>query len=152
MKQEQKDMVRDWLVQAVETLPAEIEKSIEEIGGKDMLLQRIDVMYWVYIPADVIINGQTVHTFAANEEEVRMYKEALRLLDDEKEIDESLIRAAIQRKKCDYQNTLAEIRDLQRLIAEKQEQLERDQELAPQIRSSIEALEEALKEHRGQAK
>ena len=136
MKQEQKDMVRDWLVQAVETLPAEIEKSIEEIGGKDMLLQRIDVMYWVYI----------------TEEEVRMYKEALRLLDDEKEIDESLIRAAIQRKKCDYQNTLAEIRDLQRLIAEKQEQLERDQELAPQIRSSIEALEEALKEHRGQAK
>ena len=136
MKQEQKDMVRDWLVQAVETLPAEIEKSIEEIGGKDMLLQRIDVMYWVYI----------------TEEEVRMYKEALRLLDDEKEIDESLIRAAIQRKKCDYQNTLAEIRDLQRLIAEKQEQLERDQELAPQIRSSIAALEEALKEHRGQAK
>ena len=136
MKQEQKDMVRDWLVQAVETLPAEIEKSIEEIGGKDMLLQRIDVMYWVYI----------------TEEEVRMYKEALRLLDDEKEIDESLIRAAIQRKKCDYQNTLAEIRDLQRLIAEKQEQLERDQELAPQIRYSIEALEEALKEHRGQAK
>ncbi len=34
----------------------------------------IKVAYYGSAPADVIINGQTVHTFAANEEEVRMYE------------------------------------------------------------------------------
>ena len=34
----------------------------------------IKVAYYGNAPADVIINGQTVHTFAANEEEVRMYE------------------------------------------------------------------------------
>ena len=34
----------------------------------------IKVAYYGSAPADVIINGQTVHTFAANEEEVRLYE------------------------------------------------------------------------------
>ncbi len=40
--QEQKNTVRDWFARSVETLPREIEKEIEAVGGEDMLIQRMD--------------------------------------------------------------------------------------------------------------
>jgi len=128
---EQKHMVRSWLERTVETMPVEIEKTIEEIGGEDMLLQRIDVLFWVYY----------------SREEVQMYQEVIRLLDGEADIDKSLISAAIQRKKCHYKSTLEEITALKRTIHEKEVQLKQDEELLPQLGSTIKVLEESLTEY-----
>ena len=132
--QERKSTVRDWFAHSVDTLPKEIEAQIEAIGGEDMLLQRIDVLHWVYF----------------TREAVRMYQEVLRFLDGEADIDESLIDAAIQRKKCYYQSTLEEINMLKRSIREKENLLARDEEMLPQHGLSVEVLEAALKDYRSQ--
>jgi len=129
--QEQKATVRDWFARSVETLPKEIEREIEAVGGENMLIQRIDVLYWVYF----------------TREEVRMYQEVLRFLDGDADIDESLVDAAIQRKKCYYQNTLEEINALKKSIREKENLLVKDEEILPQHSLSVEVLQEALKDY-----
>ena len=126
----QKEQVRSWFAHSVETLPVEIEKQIEAVGGEDMLLQRIDVMHWVYF----------------TREEVRMYQAVLRFLDGKDDIDDSLVNAAIQRKKCYYQSDLEEIMMLRESIREKEERLALLEERLPQHRLSVEVLEEMLKE------
>ena len=131
MTEKQRTKVRSWFAASVETLPVEIEKQIEAIGGEDMLLQRIDVLHWVYF----------------SREEVRMYQEVLRFLDGEDKIDESLINAAIQQKKCNYQNSMEEIAMLRESIYEKEKRLALLEERLPQHRLSVEVLEEALKQY-----
>ena len=71
--QEQKNAVRSLLADTVESLPGEIEKEIAKVGGRDMLIQRIDVLFWVW----------------SAEEDLKMYREALRILDGAKGIDET---------------------------------------------------------------
>ncbi len=132
--QEQKSTVRDWFAHSVDTLPKEIEKEIEAVGGENMLIQRMDVLYWVYF----------------TREEVRMYQEVLQCLDGETGFDESLVDAAIQRKKCYYQNTLEEINSLKKSIREKESLLARDEEMLPRHSLSVEVLQEALKDYRNQ--
>lgn len=132
--QEQKSKVRNWFACSVETLPREIEKEIEAVGGENMLIQRMDVLYWVYF----------------TREEVRMYQEVLRCLDGEADFDESLVDAAIQRKKCYYQNTLEEINMLKKSIREKESLLARCEEMLPRHSLSVEVLQEALKDYRNQ--
>ena len=129
MTQEQKAAVRSRFAHSVETLPTEIETEIERIGGEEMLLQRIDVLKWVYFTRD----------------DVRMYQEVLRFLDGEDDIDESLIRAAIQQEKCNYQNAITEIAKLKQTIREAEERLASLEERLPQYALSIEILEEEMK-------
>ena len=135
LSQEQMAFVRNWFADAVESLPKAIEQEIAGIGGRDMLLQRIDVLYWVYV----------------TEEEVEMYREALRFLDGEKNIDMSLVNAAIQRRKSCYQSIVMEIGSLREEICEKEELLKQNEEKLPELRLTVKALEEALKEYGGQA-
>ena len=132
--QNQKNTVRDWFTHSVDTLPKEIEKEIEAVGGENMLIQRIDVLFWVYF----------------TREEVRMYQEVLRCLDGKADIDEFLVDAAIQHKKCHYQNTLEEINMLKKSIREKESLLARDEEMLPRHSLSVEVLQEALKDYRNQ--
>ena len=129
MTLEQKEKVRGWFAHTVETLPVEIEQEIERIGGEEMLLQRIDVLKWVYFTRD----------------DVRMYQEVLRFLDGEDDIDESLIRAAIQQEKCNYQNAITEIAKLKQTIREAEERLALLEERLPQYALSVEILEENMK-------
>ena len=130
--QEQKNAVRSLLADTVESLPGEIEKEITKVGGRDMLIQRIDVLFWVW----------------SAEDDLKIYREALRILDGAEEIDESLIGDAIERKKDFYLETLKEIESLREEIREKQDRLRRNEEMLPQFRLSAEVLEQALSEYR----
>ena len=93
---EQKALIRDWFAETAETLARAIEQEINRIGGRDMLLQRMDIFGWVY----------------AAEKEVKMYREVLRFLDGAADFDMSLVRTALERRKSYYQRTLNEIESL----------------------------------------
>ncbi len=126
--QEQRDMVRDWFASSAEALSAEIQKEISAIGGEDMLISRIDLLYWVL----------------SSREEVRLYQEAIRLLDGGSDIDETAIRAALEHRICDYRNTVRRIRSLEQSIREQEAVLQQNADLLPQQRLAVDVLRAAL--------
>jgi len=103
---EQKAKAYAYLAKQVETLPREIAEQIAFAGGEDMLLQRIDILHWVYF----------------TQEEVDRYREAIRLLEGKPNIDYKQVEAAIQHNKDRYQSAMSEMIRLKReILALKQE-------------------------------
>ena len=112
---EQKAKAYAYLAKQVETLPREIAEQIAFVGGEDMLLQRIDILHWVYF----------------TQEEVDRYREAIRLLEGKPNIDYKLVEAALQHNKDRYQSAMSEMIRLKREIAAlKQETQDYEQKLS----------------------
>lgn len=108
ISEQDRKKVRDAYAAQLSTVPREIEAEIEHIGGTDMLLERIDVMAWAY-----------------NErEELKQTREVVRMMDGEKDIDRTLIAAAIQDKRRSCQSGLKWIDHLKREIARQTEMLD----------------------------
>ena len=80
---DQKAKAYAYLAKQVETLPREIAEQVAAAGGENMLLQRIDILHWVYF----------------TQEEVNRYREAIRFMEGELDIDFKLVEAAIQHNK-----------------------------------------------------
>jgi len=118
--QEQRDTVRQYYSKAIVDLNQSIKSEIDKIGGEDMLLQRVDLMEWVYF----------------SQEDLKIFKEVLRMLDGVKDVDGNLISAAIKEKRVQYQHAQAEIERLKKEISkyelkleETKKQLETDKEV-----------------------
>ena len=125
---EQKAKAYAYLAKQVETLPREIAEQVAAAGGEDMLLQRIDILHWAYF----------------NREEVDRYREAIRLLEGEEDIDYNLVEAAIQHNKNRYQSAMSEMIRLKTKISElKQERQDHETKL-PYYNRVIDVLEDEL--------
>ncbi|MCR5566404.1 MAG: hypothetical protein K6F61_06100 [Clostridiales bacterium] len=131
ISQDMKSQVRNWFMEAVERIPKEINKQIEHVGGESMLLERIDILHWVYF----------------NRETLKMYQEALRLLDGDSAFDETLVNAAVQRNKCAYSSMLENITHLKKSISEMETCLSGLEERMPMYGVTADVLEKMLKEY-----
>ena len=125
---EQKAKAYAYLAKQVETLPREIAEQVSAAGGEDMLLQRIDILHWVYF----------------TREEVDRYREAIRLLEGEEDIDYNLVEAAIQHNKNRYQSAMSEIIRLKTKISELKQELQDHETKLPYYNLVINALEDEL--------
>ena len=125
---EQKAKAYAYLAKQVETLPREIAEQVSAAGGEDMLLQRIDILHWVYF----------------TREEVDRYQEAIRLLEGEEDIDYNLVEAAIQHNKNRYQSAMSEMIRLKTKISELKQELQDHETKLPYYSLVINALEDEL--------
>ena len=125
---EQKAKAYAYLAKQVETLPREIAEQVAAAGGEDMLLQRIDILHWVYF----------------TREEVDRYREAIRLLEGEEDIDYNLVEAAIQHNKNRYQSAMSEMIRLKTKISELKQELQDHETKLPYYSLVINALEDEL--------
>ena len=125
---EQKAKAYAYLAKQVETLPREIAEQVSAAGGEDMLLQRIDILHWVYF----------------TREEVDRYQESIRLLEGEEDIDYNLVEAAIQHNKNRYQSAMSEIIRLKTKISELKQELQDHETKLPYYSLVINALEDEL--------
>ena len=126
--QEQKAKAYAYLAKQVETLPREIAEQIASAGGEDMLLSRIDILHWVYF----------------TQEEVDRYREAIRLLEGEKDIDYKVIEAAVQHNKDRYQSAMCEMIRLKREISALKQELQDFEEKLPYYSLIIDVIEDEL--------
>jgi len=125
---DQKARAYAYLAKQVETLPREIAEQVTEAGGEDMLLQRIDILHWVY--------------FAR--EEVDRYREAIRLLEGKEDIDYKLVEAAVQHNKDRYQSAMSEMIRLKSKILELKQELQDHETELPYYSLIINVLEDEL--------
>ena len=125
---EQKAKAYAYLAKQVETLPREIAEQVSAAGGEDMLLQRIDILHWVYF----------------TREEVDRYREAIRLLEGEEDIDYNLIEAAVQHNKNRYQSAMSEMIRLKTKISELKQELQDHENKLPYYSLVIDVLEDEL--------
>ena len=125
---EQKAKAYAYLAKQVETLPREIAEQVSAAGGEDMLLQRIDILHWVYF----------------TREEVDRYREAIRLLEGEEDIDYNLVEAAIQHNKNRYQSAMSEMIRLKTKISELKQELQDHETKLPYYSLVIDVLEDEL--------
>ena len=125
---EQKAKAYAYLAKQVETLPREIAEQVVAAGGEDMLLQRIDILHWVYF----------------TREEVDRYREAIRLLEGEEDIDYNLVEAAIQHNKNRYQSAMSEMIRLKTKISELKQELQDHETKLPYYSLVIDVLEDEL--------
>ena len=125
---EQKAKAYAYLAKQVETLPREIAEQVAAAGGEDMLLQRIDILHWVYF----------------TREEVDRYREAIRLLEGEDDIDYNLVEAAIQHNKDRYQSAMSEMLRLKREISALKQELQDHETKLPYYNLVIDVLEDEL--------
>ena len=117
-----------YLAKQVETLPREIAEQVAAAGGEDMLLQRIDILHWVYF----------------TQEEVDRYREAIRLLEGEDDIDYNLVEAAVQHNKNRYQSAMSEMIRLKTKISELKQELQDHETKLPYYSLVIDVLEDEL--------
>ena len=125
---DQKARAYAYLAKQVETLPREISEQVAAAGGEDMLLQRIDILHWVY--------------FA--QEEVDRYREAIRLLEGEENVDFKLVEAAIQHNKDRYQSDMSEMLRFRKEIAVLRQNLQELEKQLPCYNLVVNVLEEEL--------
>ena len=125
---EQKAKAYAYLAKQVETLPREIAKEVAAAGGENMLLQRIDILHWVYF----------------TREEVDRYQEAIRLLEGEGDIDYKLVEAAVQHNKDRYQSAMSEMIRLKTKISELKQELQDYENKLPYYSLVIDVLEDEL--------
>lgn len=125
---DQKARAYAYLAKQVETLPREIAEQVTEAGGEDMLLQRIDILHWVY--------------FAR--EEVDRYREAIRLLEGKEDIDYKRVEAAVQHNKDRYQSSLSEMIRLKSKISELKQELQEHEKKLPYYSLVVDVLEDEL--------
>ena len=125
---DQKARAYAFLAKQVETLPREIAEQVAAAGGEDMLLQRIDILHWAY--------------FA--QEEVERYREAIRFMEGEPDIDYKLVEAAIQHNKDRYQSAMSEMIRLKREISALKQELQEHEKKLPYYNLVVDVLEEEL--------
>ena len=125
---EQNEKAYAYLAKQVETLPREIAEQVAVAGGEDMLLQRIDILHWAYF----------------TREEVDRYREAIRLLEGEDDIDYNLVEAAIQHNKDRYQSAMSEMLRLKREISALKQELQDHETKLPYYNLVIDVLEDEL--------
>ena len=125
---DQKARAYAYLAKQVETLPREIAEQVTEAGGEDMLLQRIDILHWVYF----------------TREEVDRYREAIRLLEGKEDIDYKLIEAAVQHNKDRYQSAMSEMIRLKSKISELKQELQEHEKKLPYYSLVVDVLEDEL--------
>jgi len=125
---EQKAKAYAYLAKQVETLPREIAEQIAFAGGEDMLLQRIDILHWVYF----------------TQEEVDRYREAIRLLEGKQNVDYKRVEAAIQHNKDRYQSAMNEMIRLKREISALKQELQDHEKQLPYYNLVVNVLEEEL--------
>ena len=125
---DQKAKAYAYLAKQVETLPREIAEQIAFAGGEDMLLQRIDILHWVYF----------------TQEEVDRYREAIRLLEGKQNVDYKRVEAAIQHNKDRYQSAMSEMIRLKREISALKQELQDHEEQLPYYNLVVNVLEEEL--------
>ena len=125
---DQKAKAYAYLAKQVETLPREIAEQVTEAGGEDMLLQRIDILHWVYF----------------TREEVDRYREAIRLLEGKSNIDYKLVEAAVQHNKNRYQSAMSEMIRLKRQISELKQELQDHENKLPYYSLVASVLEDEL--------
>ena len=125
---EQKAKAYAYLAKQVETLPREIAEQIAFAGGEDMLLQRIDILHWVYF----------------TQEEVDRYREAIRLLEGKPNIDYKLVEAARQHNKDRYQSAMSEMIRLKREISALKQELQDHEKKLPYYSLGADVLEDEL--------
>jgi len=125
---EQKAKAYAYLAKQVETLPREITEQIASAGGEDMLLLRIDILHWVYF----------------TQEEVDRYREAIRLLEGEENIDYKLVEAAVQHNKDRYQSAMCEMIRLKKEISALQQELQDHEKKLPYYSLVVDVLEDEL--------
>ena len=125
---EQKAKAYAYLAKQVETLPREIAEQIAFVGGEDMLLQRIDILHWVYF----------------TQEEVDRYREAIRLLEGKPNIDYKLVEAALQHNKDRYQSAMSEMIRLKREISALKQELQDHEKKLPYYSLVADVLEDEL--------
>ena len=125
---DQKARAYAYLAKQVETLPREIAEQVAAAGGEDMLLQRIDILHWVYF----------------TQEEVDRYREAIRMLEGEENIDFKLVEAAIQHNKDRYQSAISEMLRLRKEMAVLRQELHEHEKELPYYSLVVDVLEEEL--------
>ena len=125
---EQKAKAYAYLAKQVETLPREFAEQIAFAGGEDMLLQRIDILHWVYF----------------TQEEVDRYREAIRLLEGKQNVDYKRVEAAIQHNKDRYQSAMSEMIRLKREISALKQELQDHEKQLPYYNLVVNVLEEEL--------
>jgi len=125
---DQKAKAYAYLAKQVETLPREIAEQVAAAGGKDMLLQRIDILHWVYF----------------TQEEVDRYREAIRLLEGKEDVDYKLVEAAVQHNKDRYQSAMSEMIRLKGKISELKQELQEHEKKLPYYSLVVNVLEEEL--------
>ena len=125
---EQKAKAYAYLAKQVEILPREIAEQIAFAGGEDMLLQRIDILHWVYF----------------TQEEVDRYREAIRLLEGKQNVDYKRVEAAIQHNKDRYQSAMSEMIRLKREISALKQELQDHEKQLPYYNLVVNVLEEEL--------
>lgn len=125
---DQKAKAYAYLAKQVETLPREIAEQVAAAGGEDMLLQRIDILHWVYF----------------TQEEVDRYREAIRLLEGKEDVDYKLVEAAVQHNKDRYQSAMSEMIRLKGKISELKQELQEHEKKLPYYSLVVNVLEEEL--------
>ena len=125
---DQKAKAYAYLAKQVETLPREIAEQVAAAGGEDMLLQRIDILHWVYF----------------TQEEVDRYREAIRLLEGKEDVDYKLVEAAVQHNKDRYQSAMSEMIRLKGKISELKQELQEHEKRLPYYNLVVNVLEEEL--------
>ena len=125
---DQKAKAYAYLAKQVETLPREIGEQVSAAGGEDMLLQRIDILHWVYF----------------TQEEVDRYREAIRLLEGKEDVDYKLVEAAVQHNKDRYQSAMSEMIRLKGKISELKQELQEHEKKLPYYSLVVNVLEEEL--------
>ena len=129
---DQKARAYAYLAKQVETLPREIAEQVTEAGGEDMLLQRIDILHWVYF----------------TREEVDRYREAIRLLEGKEDIDYKRVEAAVQHNKDRYQSAMSEMIRLKSKISELKQELQDHEKKLPYYNLVVDVLEDELENRR----
>ena len=125
---EQKAKAYAYLAKQVETLPREIAEQVAVAGGEDMLLQRIDILHWVYF----------------TQEEVDRYREAIRLLEGKPNVDYKLVEAALQHNKDRYQSAVSDMIRLKKEISELKQELQDHEKELPYYSLVVDVLEDEL--------
>ena len=93
-----------------------------------MLLQRIDILHWVYF----------------TREEVNRYREAILFMEGEPDIDYKLVEAAIQHNKDRYQSAMSEMIRLRQEISVLKQNLQEHEKKLPYYSLVVNVLEEEL--------
>ena len=125
---DQKAKAYAYLAKQVEMLPREIAEQVAAAGGEDMLLQRIDILHWVYF----------------TQEEVDRYREAIRMLEGDENVDFKLVEAAIQHNKDRYQSAMSEMLRLRKEMAVLRQELQEHEKKLPYYSLVVDVLEEEL--------
>ena len=128
---DQKAKAYAYLAKQVETLPREIAEQVAAAGGENMLLQRIDILHWVYF----------------TQEEVNRYREAIRFMEGEPDIDFKLVEAAIQHNKDRYQSAMSEMIRLRQEISVLKQNLQEHEKKLPYYSLVVNVLEELENRH-----